>query len=578
MSAQNALRAGIGLLCALMLVGCAQLPESGSVHRESGAARDTTVEAPYFAPPGPMREGSVTSIATGFLLAMQANPLSTSVAREFLSRQAGTTWKPNRGTITYEGYTVQPTAGGAVLHLTDTRRLDARGGWLGGELGTTQDLDLRMTKESGQWRIENPPDALVVPVSYFESNFQRFNLWFYDQTDQVLLPDPVFIPRGEQSATNLVRGLLAGPPGTLRDIMHSAFPDGSMLSDLSVVVTESGVAEVPVSDQVLDLSPAELRQAVLQLAWTLRQVPGIQALRLSADGSPVPLPDGRNEIRVSEGSELDPAASGPTPRLVGLRDQRLVDLSVAQQPPIGPLSQGGFALRAVATSSERRTVAAVADNGRELFVAPITGTDASSVVRVLSGADLLRPSYDVNGNLWVVDRAGGRARVWAQANGRARRVRVPGVTGRDVSACAVSRDGSRIAFVLNRTRRLLVADVLRTSTGAVVGIGATKEINAVAGGDEALLDVGWRDAGTLAVLTRTSTVTSRVVLIAADGSPDPGSVDPSLYSGTATELAVSSDKTLPLYLLTADARLVRLTSSGQWEPSFGKVTAATWSR
>ena len=72
-------------------------------------------------------------------------------------------------------------------------------------------LDFHLVSEHGQWRIDNPVNALVVRTSFFESSFARFNLYFYDQTGRVLLPDPVFIPRGEQTATNLVRGLLAGP-------------------------------------------------------------------------------------------------------------------------------------------------------------------------------------------------------------------------------------------------------------------------------------------------------------------------------------------------------------------------------
>ena len=45
---------------------------------------------------------------------MQANPLSTSVAREFLSERARDTWMPNRGTIVYEAFTVVPTTTGAA--------------------------------------------------------------------------------------------------------------------------------------------------------------------------------------------------------------------------------------------------------------------------------------------------------------------------------------------------------------------------------------------------------------------------------------------------------------------------------
>ena len=126
-------------------------------------------------------------------------------------------------------------------------------------------------------------------------SFARFNLYFYDQTGRVLLPDPVFIPRGEQTATNLVHGLLAGPGSTLAEVTRSALPSRTDL-DLSVVVTESGVAEVPLSRDVLRATPGELSRAVDQLAWTLRQVPGIERVRITVGGAPVPL-SGRTHRR-----------------------------------------------------------------------------------------------------------------------------------------------------------------------------------------------------------------------------------------------------------------------------------------
>ena len=186
------------------------LPETGSVHRQAADRPDRPQDAPYFNPPGPAKDGTPSAIVSGFLVAMQANPQSTSVARKFLSERARETWKPNRGTIVYEAFRVSPTSTGATVRLADTRRLDARGGLRGASPGGSETLNIKLVSEGGQWRIDNPMNALVVPTSFFDRSFARFNLYFYDQTGRVLLPDPVFIPRGEQTATNLVRGLLAG--------------------------------------------------------------------------------------------------------------------------------------------------------------------------------------------------------------------------------------------------------------------------------------------------------------------------------------------------------------------------------
>ncbi len=572
----------VTLLLVAGISGCATLPESGPVHRQAANKPDRPQDAPYFTPPGPAKDGSPSAIAAGFMVAMTANPLSTSVARSFLTERARAAWQPNRGTIVYEApFTVDATDVGAKVRLTDTRRLDSRGGWRGDPVGRSETLDLRLVSEGGQWRVDNPVNALVVPTSFFDRSFARFNLYFYDQTGRVLLPDPVFIPRGEQTATNLVRGLLAGPSSILSEISRSALPSRTDL-DLSVVVTESGVAEVPLSRDVLRAPPGELSRAVDQLAWTLRQVPGVQRVRITVGGAPVPLSGGRIDAPVTSGTEFD--AAGPAnAELWGLRGGRVVDLRASEPSSAGgPLSRPGYSMRSLAVSESSRGVAAVSGNGTTLFVAPTEGGDASTpVARPVRGTDLLRPSYDMFGDLWVIDRTAAGARVLVVSGDTVRRVPVPGVTGADVAAFSVARDGSRlaVAYAGSRTPTVRVTDILRTDEGIVSGAGRSRTF--VAGGRDAtrLVDVGWRDPATLAVLSRTSAETSQVSLISSDGSPvSPDLVEPSLFRGAAQAMVVAPASELPLLLLTTDQRLYTLGSNGNWPRTSSKVVAAAYAR
>ncbi|MDP3894807.1 hypothetical protein, partial [Nocardioides sp.] len=88
-------------LVALGLTGCVQLPVSGPV-TESPQRRTTSEGTGAFYVPVPPQPGeSPTEIATRFLDAMRANPLQTSVARQFLSRGAREEWRPEAATITY---------------------------------------------------------------------------------------------------------------------------------------------------------------------------------------------------------------------------------------------------------------------------------------------------------------------------------------------------------------------------------------------------------------------------------------------------------------------------------------------
>ncbi|WP_030484962.1 LpqB family beta-propeller domain-containing protein [Nocardioides aequoreus] len=555
---------------AVVLSGCAQLPTSGPVRHESAAAPDEPLDAPYFDPPGPAEDGSPSAIVSGFFVAQQANPLSTRVARQFLSERVRATWQPNRGTVVYDALTVLPTSGGATVRLSDVRRLDARGGWRGGEPGETEDLDIDLVSEDGQWRIDNPPPQLVVPASFFDRAFERTNLHFFDQTGTVLLPDPVFIPRGEQSATNLVRGLLAGPGEALAEVSRSAFPRGTDL-ELSVVVTESGVAEVPLTRELLQAPAAELERAADQLVWTLGQLPGIESVRLTVGGTPVPMPSGGIDTPVTRAPRLD-AAGSADPTLYTLRDDRLLRTTPAGSEPVaGPLADHQLPARSFAVASEPRRVAAVLDGGRRLVEVPLT--DEGEQRELLTGQDLARPSYDMFGDLWVLDR--GAARVLLVSDGRVREVEVPRVTGEQVSSLEVAHDGSRLVVGYPSAPQVRVVDVLRTDEGEVSGARRSRALSV--GSDPPAVDVGWRDPATLAVLTRPTEETSAVDFVSVDGSPLGASTqEPTAFREAASAMVVSPRSGTALRLLTPDERAYALSAEGTWPRSASGVTAAAY--
>jgi hypothetical protein len=568
------------VLSGLVSAGCATLPESGAIHTAGADRPDRPQDAPYFNPPGPAKDGSPSAIVSGFMVAMQANPLSTSVARTFLSERARRTWRPNRGTIVYDGFEVAQTRNGANVRLSDIRRLDARGGWRGGSPGRSTTLGMRLVSEDGQWRIENPPNALVVPTSFFDRSFARFNLYFFDQTGRTLLPDPVFIPRGEQTATNLVRGLLAGAGFGLAEVTRSALPSRTDL-DLSVVVTESGVAEVPLSREILQVSANELGRAVDQLAWTLRQVPGVDRVRITVAGTPVPLGGGRVDASVTSGEEFD-AGGTSDGELWGLRGDRVVNLSSSSAEPVdSPLGKPGFSMRSIAVSEPPRSIAAVSGNGSAVFVAAADGKSTSVTRPVVAGTDVLRPRYDMFGDLWLVDRTASGARVLVVDSDGLRQLRVPGVTGRHVAAFSVARDGARLAVAYSGspTPRLRVIDILRTDEGIVSGTGRAQAFSPGDADAARIIDIGWRDPATLAVLSRTSAEASEVSFISADGSPTPPTlVEPSVFRGTAQSMVVAPDADLPLHLVTPEQRLYTLSSNGSWPRTTSKVEAAAYAR
>jgi hypothetical protein len=586
MSARR-LRVFCAVAMALLACGCTTLPDSGAVKTRPAGVQQTASQVPYFRPAGPSDGDDPDSIVRGFLLAMQANPPSTSVARSFLSDRAKGTWNPSLGTIVYDASTLDTRGARVVARLRGSHRLSASGAWLGGTAATTTTLDLTLVEQAGQWRIDNPPNVLAVRASYFANVFVPFTLYFFDRTGTVLLPSRVYLPRGEQTATNLVRGLLAGPPPDRRAAV-SVFPAAVNLDDVAVVVNDAGIATVPLDASVLGMTPARLSRAVAQLGWTLRQVPGINRLRITVNGTPLPLADGRTDERVGVGADYDPLMAEQR-QLVAIADGRVVVDDGDRGAPVGgPFGEPGFALRSLAWSARSHSLAAVSANGRRVFVAADRGSRAADRVETaLDGAtDVLRPAFDRFGGLWLVDSTPEGAVVHLVRNGHDRTLQVPGVTGARIRAFTVTGDGATFVAVLagGTDPTVLTSDLVRAGGGRVQSATPARRLQ-VSGVDLGpARDVVQSGGTTVAVLTRPADGADRIVSVELDGAPAltgvPGSDDrpPDTVPGSVLALVASPDPALVLRAVGSDRHLYTYSDTGRWLRSeLPAVVAAAYS-
>ena len=484
-------RAAVALLAVLTLAvlgGCVALPESGPVRAAPDDVQVDDEGALDYTPGGPKAGATPGNIVENFLTAMTATPVNTSVARQFLTDASSRTWVPEKGTVVYGGKQVLTDGAEVKVRLTDTVQLDGRGQWKGDPShGVGQLLSLHLVKEAGEWRISDPPDALIIPTTHFASTFAQYFLYFFDKTAQVLVPEPVYVPRGAQASTVLVSGLLAGPDRSLLGVERTFIPARTQLDDLSVPVSLDGTAQVPLTDEILDLDDDQLSLAFAQLAWTLGQIPGLDRMRITVDGSPLDLPGEGADVSVYSWSELDPAVAWASQSLFGLRDGRVVaetdgarvpDHRRVRQPRPG---RGELRRRPAGRArrrGHRRTAAgcSVAPVDREATGAP----SASDADTVYLGTDVLRPAYDLTGQAWLLDRTPSGARVEVVRKGVAREVEVPGITGEDVTAFTLSRDGTRVvAGVRGADRdRLETARVRRDPDGRVRSVGPASRLAA----------------------------------------------------------------------------------------------------
>ncbi len=402
------------------MAGCVQMPTSGPVV-EPQVTTDGRRRAGHLLRPASAEAGESSSeIVGGFLEAMKATPIRTTVARQFLSQDAQEAWTPEEQIITYAEMGDPEGSSSVRLQMTDVNLYDARGTW--DRTLPARELGLSLVQEDGEWRIDQLPDALIVPDSWFEDWYQRVSLYFFDPTSEILVPEPVFAPRGEQLASALVRGLLTPPDEDSSRVSRTYFPPGTT-HGLSVPISTAGIAEVSLSGDPDAVDEETGQRMLAQLVWTLRQEPRIRAVELSVGGRTFGSTGGSTQVNLDVGSAYDPNGVRSTGELFALSDGLLVRGTLgAFDETLGPLGQVDLGLRHIGVNIAGSRVAAVSDDGTEVQLAQVEALD-SQVETVVDGAvDLQAPVWDYRDRVWVLDRNGGNGRgcCWSSTDAPAR--------------------------------------------------------------------------------------------------------------------------------------------------------------
>ncbi|MCF6379789.1 LpqB family beta-propeller domain-containing protein [Nocardioides KLBMP 9356] len=503
--------------CAL-LAACTSMPTDGPVREPQVSTATDDAPGISFDPRPPQAGESPTDIVEGFLEAMKATPITTTVARQFLTSDAADAWAPEEQVITYAE--PGPPSGEAFVQvpLTDINFYDDRGAWQRSSPGRT--LELGLVQEDGEWRIDALPDALIVPESWFGDQYQRESLYYLDPTAEVLVAEPVYVPRGDRSASSLVRGLVTPLPAELTGVATTFFPAGTR-DGLSVPII-GGIAVVDLSGDPAAVDEETGRRMLAQLAWTLRQDPRVRAIQLSVGDRAITVPEGSSEGGLDAGNPFDPDGQRPDPDLYALEDGRVVSGTIdALAGTLGPLGGDGYDVRSIGVSISGSHVAAVSTSGTDLLLAPTQAPDGEVSTPVQGATDLDTPHWDYRDRIWVLDRGAGRARVLVVTDGVAGEVTVPGVTGRSVKKILVSRDGSRLVAVVRgrAADRVVSTRILHDATGTVLGATPLQQLPLPAEASPRVRDVGWRSPTSIAVLRKINADFSLVRTVAVEGAP-----------------------------------------------------------
>jgi len=477
--------AGKALVVALVgaLGACAAIPTAGTVRTGDGAVsenRDVDVLAE-----GPRTGATPQQIVEGFHLAAAAGFVGEfSTAREFLTAQAARAWEPLAEVLVYDEPVLPAAtqAGTVVASVPLTARVDADGRFTEAPADAQRVLTYELERNpAGEWRISSAPDGLVLSESVFAKQFRATSLYFLSTDGQFLVPETRWFPsQSHNLQTWVARALLAGPSEWLRDAVTTAVPEGVQLQADTVVVDDSGVATVPL-DMGTTVLAGDTASLYAQLDATLRQVPGVREVKVTA--GTVPIVDTRS---VERGGLPD----GPVEMFQG---DRLVTLGEDGLKPVAGVAPVAEDARFPARD-EDGTVRVMLDPDGALVTAPLE--DAPSQV-LLPGPRLVAPSVDRHGWVWTARPGEG---VIAVAEGQ-EPVHVPAewLDGRTVVALRMARDATRLAVVSRGSDGVAVnvAAVVRDAQGAPQTIGEPFRVGAVL---TDATDVVWLDESVLGVI------------------------------------------------------------------------------
>ncbi len=514
---------GALLLVVLLLAGCANIPEESTPH----AVLDDQQQVTDVAEQPPTRNLNAFDLVREFIR-RSGNPES---ARMYLTKRARDDWgadaKPNIIHDTFGTLPLQNNEGDkgsdegqggssdqtitVVLRMTQIGRLGPDSAFVPA-IGQPE-FKVGVRREDGQWRIDEPPPGVWVPVSDFAVSYRPVSIYFFDPDLRITVPDLRYV--AAQPATGLptrvISLLLNGPSDTMRRSLTS--PLEGVGADTNVVPDADGTLEVNLS-QLGDKTLGQREQIAAQIVLSLLAVTSAR-LRINGDGED--LIPGHGDWRLSDLKQYD-APTKPTPDQRGLvvSGGRLRILKDGK-PVEGPAGNGTYDVVSAAQSLDGGQLAVVTrvDGKLRLRVGRYDG-DLEEVA--LEATTMTRPT-------WRVSTAENQpaSEVWTVEDGNVVRVvrTGEGWTSVEVNASALdnfgaitqlrlSRDGTRAA-IITASGKLVVAAVVRDKDSVSLALPRTLQPTMIV----AAVGVDWYNQHTLVVATEQTTLP--VINVSVDG-------------------------------------------------------------
>lgn len=477
---------------ALLLAGCAALPETGPVQRGPTEAADDSNIVFVANPPAP--GASQRQIVSGFLTAASEGG-DFGVARQYLTPKAVAAWKP-RSSVLVQREQAKFTATSATslsLQVPIAATVSAEGAYT--PRSESVPLTFGLAKQGGQWRIDTAPDGIVLGQTVFQKAYTPQPLQFFDASYSRLVPDPRWFPaplsRSGSSApqpATIVRALIAGPSGPLAGGVTANALAGAKLAFLQTAGDD--VMTVALTLPQRDVTSQQAGRIEQQLVRSL-PLRTASSLRLILNGRVAP--------------EVSAPAEQPTSVAASyvISDRRFGTLSSAGTFTDDRTFGKGIVAadpQAVTVSMRQRLAAVLTTSGEVRAVTP-TGSRL-----VDPRPSLVAPTLDQQAWIYFVPQ-NAPDELWAvKEKGRPVAVETD-LGGADVQSIEVSPDGTRLLVLLVGSTdgpRAYVAGIERDADGVPSGLTTAHYPVALGGDDGTGVDATWVDDTRVAALVRSS--------------------------------------------------------------------------
>lgn len=527
------------MVTALLVTGCATIPQYSDVKYGTDVKAGLTNDYLYYSPSEPTDGMTREEILSGFLNAATGPQNDYAVARQYLSTALRSEWNPTQEVLIQQGaakssFLFQNIA---TVEVGVQASVDSLGHYSRLPEGTKRVLDYAFVKQNGQWRISAAPNVTVLLRPVFDVIFRNYSVYFWNTNRTQLIPDLRWFPARASTATRLVTALLQGPSQWLENTSNAAPKDTELAID-SVTVVNS-VAQVNLTEAFLTAGPKQRQYFREQLRATLTQLSQVTDVQILVQNSP-------QDISVLSVPTTTQDAANP----FVMSQFALSQLDSPNQVNVGKAKRYLQQLKATdfALSASNSLLAVKHAGGVSLVSLLGVGEDA---VVVDARANQLSPQFDRNSSLWTATKQGADGFKVTSLTGST--TVVPSwLKGLQLRDFAISPEGDRLVLLAGGEAGYTsyVVAIKRNPKGAVTALGAPISLPWHTGNP---VSISWGTATQVLVLYRDygSVSTTPVSYLIGGDSRELGRVADGariVGSNTGAVFVVSTDGMLLEYL------------------------------